>query len=102
MSVPVAGSIPPRIVIHDTRIARSRAFGEAAAAHGFRRVDVAGQEALLWREARAGFGLHPGGLVIALTRWSDRVSLGGLFGERGLRFVEERSLPGGLVHWAMA
>ncbi|MDF8334496.1 hypothetical protein [Novosphingobium cyanobacteriorum] len=83
------------LVIHDSRIAESRAF---AMGQG---IDLARG----WSQLRA----HPGAArVEGLTRWSDYVALRGLLAARGLRVLREEKVPAplsGRAHlfrWSMA
>lgn len=83
------------LVIHDSRIAESRAF---AMGQG---IDLSRG----WSQLRA----HPGATrVEGLTGWSDYVALRGLLGARGLRVVREEKVAAplsGRAHlfrWSMA
>lgn len=65
------------LVVHDSRIAESRAFAGLRGG-----IDLARG----WAAVRA----HPGAARIeGLTGWSDYVALRGLFGARGMRVVRE-------------
>lgn len=85
----------PALVIFDSRIAESLAFARGFAAPA---IDVAREDANLWRQLRAA---APEGQVIGLTGWNDWVLARGYLEEKGKRLREEVA-TGQLFRWTMA
>jgi hypothetical protein len=84
-------------VIYDSRIAAGRHFARDAE----RALDIAGQDAVHWCDARWHLtGLARDGAT-GVTRWSDWVNLRGLLAERGLRVASEQHIADGLFAWTM-
>lgn len=85
---------PQALTIFDSRVLPSRAF-----VHGQRgpKIDVAQEDAVLWRSLRT----ENKGRVEGLTNWSDWVVVRGLLEERGLR-VKAEAKAGTLFRWTMA
>jgi hypothetical protein len=90
-----AGVSRGALAIYDSRILESLAFAHEARAGRLRVFDIGHEEAQLWRNARAGFGLAPGGDVVGLTRWSDWNVLRGALEAKGLRMRREVRLDCG-------
>lgn len=92
----LAFAVPrPALVVFDSRIAESRAFARAFAAPA---IDIAREDADLWRQLRA---VAPQGQVVGLTGWSDWVLARGFLEEKGKRLREEVA-TGQLFRWTMA
>lgn len=90
-----ATGLAPALVVFDSRSALSIAF---ASGHAAPRIDVAHEDANLWRGLRS-VAAH--GAIIGLTGWSDWVVVRGLLEEKGKRLkAENRS--GKLFQWSMA
>jgi hypothetical protein len=83
----------PTLTIFDSRALPSHAFG-----HGQRgpKIDVAQEDAMLWRSLR----MASKGRVEGLTSWSDWVLVRGLLEEKGLR-VKHEAKAGKLFRWTM-
>lgn len=86
-----------RFAIYDSRIAASRSFATRAA----RTFDIAGQDDVHWRDARARLAAMAHDGATGVTSWSDWVNLRGLLAERGLRVAHETHLGNGLFAWTM-
>ncbi len=85
----------PALVIYDSRLSVSRAF---ARRHSAPKIDVATEDANLWRALRSSTAQ---GRVIGLTRWNDLIIARGYLEERGKRLRGE--VPdGNLYLWDMA
>lgn len=85
---------PPALVVYDSRRADSLAFARSIAAP---RIDVAREDANLWRAVR---GVAVEGIVVGLTGWSDWVLVRGMLEEKGKRLRRE-ARAGRLFQWTM-
>jgi hypothetical protein len=96
-AAPVAAGafIPPALIVFDGRVLSSRAFAHKM---GGRRLDIAQEDILFWRNLRA---TNKGGRIEGLTSWSDWVLVRGLLEEKGLR-VKQEAKAGKLFRWTMA
>jgi hypothetical protein len=95
------GAVAPSMLVRSAvklHIFDSR-FGVAAAA-ALAYHDIATEDASLWRASR-NLVLQSGDRVTGVTRWSDWVSLRGLFSERGLR-TSGVMVRGNLATWEMS
>lgn len=86
-----------RLAVYDSRVAASRSFAIGAAGT----FDIAGQDAMHWRDARSRLAAMARNGASGVTRWSDWVNLRGLLAERGLRVAHEIHLGNGLFAWTM-
>jgi hypothetical protein len=82
----------PTLVLFDSRLPDSVRFAEQSKYDGVRTIDIAGEEASLWRAARNGFGTTRYDRILALTSWADRTILRSVFEERGKRTKSETRL----------
>ena len=89
-------AVPPQaLLVYDSRLPQSCALRSA---HAGRVLDLAYEQANLWRNLR---NLRPGGRVVGLTSWSDYVQVRSLLEERRSRLRAETRL-GRLFYWEMA
>ena len=89
-------AMPPQaLLVYDSRLPQSRAL---LSAHAGRVLDLAYEQANLWRNLR---NLRPGGRVVGLTSWSDYVQVRSLLEERRSRLRAEARC-GRLFYWEMA
>ncbi|WP_417320069.1 hypothetical protein [Emcibacter sp.] len=79
------------LAIYDSRLPQSRVFAREMAGQGLKILDIAGEDAVLWRTIRR-MARTPGD-VIGLTRWSDLVLVRGFLEEGGRRMSAEEALP---------
>jgi hypothetical protein len=82
------------LIIFDSRDATSARFASAQFA---RKIDVAHEDAKLWRNLRSD---TVGRKIAGMTGWSDFVLARGFLEERGKRLTVEK-LQGGLFFWEM-
>ncbi|WP_321396969.1 hypothetical protein [Emcibacter sp.] len=75
------------LAIYDSRVPQSRVFAREVAGQGITTIDIAGEDAMMWRTIRKA-AKEPGD-VIGLTRWSDLVLVRGYFEEGGKRMSHE-------------
>ncbi len=88
------------LAFYDRRIPESAAFANAQRAAGAMLIDVAEEEAKLWRGVRAGGDSRA--RVIGLTRWSEWIILRDAFQQQGKRIRrEERVEPRAAAHQAL-
>lgn len=90
-----AAGPPPALVVYDSRRADSLAFARSIAAP---RIDIAREDANLWRAVR---NLAVDGTIVGLTGWSDWVLVRGVLEEKGKRLRREVR-AGRLFEWTMA
>ena len=90
----LAAAALPSLVIYDSRRVDSLAFAQTIAAP---RIDIAREDANLWRAVR---GVAIQGTVVGLTAWSDWVLVRGMLEEKGKRMRSE-TRNGRLFQWAM-
>ncbi|MFC7048786.1 hypothetical protein [Emcibacter nanhaiensis] len=79
-----------RLAVYDSRLPKSRQFAREMTAQGLKTLDIAGEDAVLWRTVRRL--ARSSGDVIGLTRWSDLVLVRG-FLEEGGRRMSRRAAP---------
>lgn len=84
----------PGLLVFDSRLPASQVFAHS---HFAPAIDVAQEDAALWRNLR---GALPSGPVAGLTTWSDWVVIRGLLEEKGLRMTSE-TRQGRLFRWNM-
>jgi hypothetical protein len=87
-------SATPGLLVYDSRIPASAAF---ALSHAVPAIDIAQEDAALWRNVR---GIAQPGAVAGLTGWSDWVVIRGLLEENGLRMATQTQ-QGRLFRWTM-
>jgi hypothetical protein len=85
------------LAVYDSRIPKSCAFAQHAAAGGIALIDVAAEGRSRWTKLRAA----PQGRIIGLTQWSDYVSA------RGALEAQRKRLRSEIAHgryflWEMA
>lgn len=90
----LAAAAPPPLIVYDGRRAASRAFAHGRAGP---RIDIAREEATLWRTLRS---LSADGAITGLTGWSDWVLVRGMLEDRGKRVIREAK-AGRLFQWTM-
>jgi hypothetical protein len=89
-------AVPPQaLLVYDSRLPQSSALRSA---HAGRVLDLAYEQANLWRNLR---NLRPGGRVVGLTSWSDYVQVRSLLEEQRSRLRAETRF-GRLFYWEMA
>jgi len=89
-----AAGAPPALVVYDSRRTDSLAFARSIAAP---RIDIAREDANLWRAVRSA---AVDGTVVGLTGWSDWVLVRGMLEEKGKRLRREARV-GRLFQWTM-
>lgn len=87
-------SAAPGLLIYDSRIPASATF---AFDHAIPAIDIAQEDAALWRNVRS---IAQPGAVAGLTGWSDWVVIRGLLEEKGLRMATQTQ-QGRLFRWTM-
>ncbi|HEX7759334.1 MAG TPA: hypothetical protein VF459_07525 [Caulobacteraceae bacterium] len=85
----MASPVVPDLVLFDSRLPESAAFAKQTGGRPAPAIDIAGEDAVFWRGARAGFGVAAGHTLVGMTMWSDWVCLRAALEPLGWRLAHE-------------